>query len=192
MREITQVSPDPTGLRALAHPVRLRMLGLLRLEGPATATSLAARLGLNSGATSYHLRQLERHGFIEDDADRGNARERWWRARHESTRFDTGGDDAALDAGVAFAQVALRHQVEAMQAALDRHVELPADWRAASTASDFNIPMTATAARALVEKIEAILVDAQRAAPPIAAPREPDEKTVTFIFHAFPHPEGRR
>ena len=62
------------------------MLGLLRAEGPATATTLAPRLGLNTGATSYHLRQLAQHGFIVEDAERGNARDRWWRAAHQSTR----------------------------------------------------------------------------------------------------------
>ena len=61
----SSVTPDIAGLRALSHPVRLRMLGLLRTEGPATATTLAQRLDLNTGATSYHLRQLAQHGFIE-------------------------------------------------------------------------------------------------------------------------------
>ena len=55
-RNLRRVVPDATALKALAHPVRLRMLGMLRVDGPATATQLAARLGLNSGATSYHLR----------------------------------------------------------------------------------------------------------------------------------------
>ncbi len=59
---------------------------LLRLEGPATATQLAQQLKLNTGATSYHLRQLAEHGFIEEDHERGDARDRWWRAAHESTR----------------------------------------------------------------------------------------------------------
>ena len=43
------------------------MLGILRTEGATTATALAQRLGLNTGATSYHLRQLAQHGFIVDD-----------------------------------------------------------------------------------------------------------------------------
>ena len=75
--ELTRITPTPLQLRALSHPVRLRMLGLLRAEGPATATGLATRLGLNSGATSYHLRQLATHGFVEDDDSRGDGRERW-------------------------------------------------------------------------------------------------------------------
>jgi DNA-binding transcriptional ArsR family regulator len=49
---------DARNLRGLAHPVRVRMLGLLRTEGPSTATLLGERLGLSSAATSYHLRQL--------------------------------------------------------------------------------------------------------------------------------------
>jgi DNA-binding transcriptional ArsR family regulator len=87
--ERTAVYPDPEGLKALSHPVRLRILGLLRTEGGATATTLAARLGLNSGATSYHLRQLEKAGFIVEDAERGNGRDRWWRAAHQATRADS-------------------------------------------------------------------------------------------------------
>jgi predicted transcriptional regulator len=50
--DLTTITPDPTALKALSHPVRLQMLGLLRSDGPATATSLAQRLGLNSDATS--------------------------------------------------------------------------------------------------------------------------------------------
>src|SRR5262245_28458635 len=53
-----EVLLNERSLRALAHPVRVKLLGLLRIEGPATATGLAEKLGLNSGATSYHLRQL--------------------------------------------------------------------------------------------------------------------------------------
>jgi len=44
-RNVSEIVPDVTALKALAHPVRLRMLGMLRIDGPATATQLAARLG---------------------------------------------------------------------------------------------------------------------------------------------------
>src|SRR5439155_19374639 len=80
------IDVDARTLKAIAHPLRMRMLGILRMEGPATATSLAARLGESSGTTSWHLRQLAEHGFIEEDPERGNRRDRWWRAAHEFTR----------------------------------------------------------------------------------------------------------
>ena len=134
----TRVYTDgATALKALAHPVRMRMLGLLRLDGPATATRLAERLGLNSGATSYHLRQLALHGFIEEEP-RASRRDRWWRARHESTSFvDKTAEGEKLEAGVAFMQAGLAWQVGAMQQALQEFTELPVAWRKATANADF-------------------------------------------------------
>ncbi|MGT2426752.1 ArsR/SmtB family transcription factor [Amnibacterium kyonggiense] len=65
-------------LKALAHPLRVRIFSELSSHGPATASSLAVRLGESSGSTSYHLRQLEKHGYVREDPDRGNGRDRWW------------------------------------------------------------------------------------------------------------------
>lgn len=70
---------DATSLQGLAHPLRVQLCDELGLHGPATATQLGARLGESSGATSYHLRQLEKYGFVEEDPTRGSGRERWWR-----------------------------------------------------------------------------------------------------------------
>lgn len=188
-RKISRIEPDTMALRALAHPVRMRMLGLLRMEGPATATGLADRLGLNSGATSYHLRQLSRHGFIEEDETRGNARDRWWRARHESTVISTkDADEDALDAVTAFAQAALNWQVTQMQRALERHALLSPEWREASTASDYVIPLTAEQAKALTEKLMALLWEAKEAAPPASSECSEGVERVTFVLHSFPSP----
>jgi predicted ArsR family transcriptional regulator len=63
----------------LAHPLRSRVLTLLRTEGPASATALALALGTNSGATSYHLRRLESVGLVADTGT-GRGRTRIWRA----------------------------------------------------------------------------------------------------------------
>ncbi|MEV7142291.1 ArsR/SmtB family transcription factor [Streptomyces tauricus] len=71
---------DPAALKALAHPLRLKLLRHLAVSGPATSTTLAAALGENTGTLSYHLRRLESGGFIEDVPERPNSRERWWRA----------------------------------------------------------------------------------------------------------------
>ena len=131
-RNITSIAPDPTALKALAHPLRLRMLGLLRIDGPATASGLAERLGLNSGATSYHLRQLAQHGFIKEDQQRGSRRDRWWRASHEMTTYLSGDvEGEALDAGLAFLQAALSWQMHQMQGALNAFAALPPEWRQA-------------------------------------------------------------
>jgi DNA-binding transcriptional ArsR family regulator len=77
----------PETLKGLTHPIRLRLLELLQDDGPATATSLAARIGRSSGVTSYHLRVLADNGLITEDAERGNGRDRFWRAVHRGTGF---------------------------------------------------------------------------------------------------------
>ena len=69
---------DMESLKALAHPLRVRILDVLSTYGQFTASGLAERLSESSGATSYHLRQLEKHGFVREVAGKGTARERWW------------------------------------------------------------------------------------------------------------------
>ncbi|GAA4059507.1 winged helix-turn-helix domain-containing protein [Actinomadura miaoliensis] len=76
---------DPGKLKALSHPLRRRILHRLRQHGPATSTTIGEALGVNTGTASYHLRQLEKYGFIEEIAERSTGRERWWR-RAESPR----------------------------------------------------------------------------------------------------------
>ncbi|MFK5634726.1 ArsR/SmtB family transcription factor [Ornithinimicrobium sp. LYQ103] len=73
------MSTDRAALRTLAHPLRSRLLAELRVHGGATGTELAAALGTNTGATSYHLRRLEEVGLVEDTGT-GTGRRRVWRA----------------------------------------------------------------------------------------------------------------
>ena len=70
-----------SAMRALAHPLRLRILDELSAYGPMTASGLASRVGESSGVLSYHLRQLEKHGLVREDESLGTARERWWERR---------------------------------------------------------------------------------------------------------------
>lgn len=78
-------APDVASLKAIAHPLRVRLLGALREHGPATASELGRRFGESSGSTSYHLRQLERFGFVTEAAKQPNARDRRWQALHRYT-----------------------------------------------------------------------------------------------------------
>ena len=186
-RDISRIVPDPTALKALAHPVRLRMLGMLRIDGPATASGLAARLGLNSGATSYHLRQLALHGFIEEDQERGDRRDRWWRASHETTSYVAGNPEGeAMEAGLAFLQAALHWQMQQMQGALRAYPDLPPAWRQASTASDYTIPLTAEGAKDLAERLQGVLMEAMAAAPPLGAPLADGVRPFSIILNAAP------
>ena len=178
--DLTSITPGPEALRALSHPVRLRILGLLRMDGPSTASALATRLGLNSGATSYHLRQLAQHGFVVDAEDRGNGRDRWWRAAHQSTHVPT--DDASPDAVTdrdtndAFMQAVAIVRTEQLQQAVEERPLLPAEWRAASTFSDWGLVLTPARARELMRAMSAVVegweeddADTEGAAPFVVA-----------------------
>ncbi|MDA0637567.1 helix-turn-helix domain-containing protein [Nonomuraea sp. MCN248] len=70
---------DPGALKSFAHPLRLRLYELLEERGPATATQLAGLVGENTGATSYHLRELARHRMIEVVPGMGRGKEKYWR-----------------------------------------------------------------------------------------------------------------
>ncbi len=70
---------DPQAIRALAHPIRLDLLGVLVAIQPATAAECGRRLGLSQATCSFHLRQLERYGFVERAESDGDGRARPWR-----------------------------------------------------------------------------------------------------------------
>jgi predicted ArsR family transcriptional regulator len=156
--ERTSITPTPHQLRALTHPVRLRMLGMLRADGPATSTTLAQRLGLNTGATSYHLRQLAQHGFVVDDPERGTGRERWWKAAHTSTHTDTAtsetpDDPDAADTMDAYLQTVVTIYTERMQQAIEERPLLPQPWRDAATFSDWKVRLGPASAGRLIDAL---------------------------------------
>ena len=157
--DTSSITPGPEGLRALSHPVRLRMLGLLRVEGPATATTLSERLGINTGATSYHLRQLAQHGFIEDDPERGNARDRWWKASHASTqaRPTDAKSDAERDSYEAFLQAVAVFYIQGIQRAVELEATLPREWAEAGTFSDWILRLTPSRAAELRQSLAKVL-----------------------------------
>ncbi len=114
---------DAGAIRALAHPLRLELLDLLRFEGSSTATLLARRLGESSGATSYHLRQLARYGYVEEAPSAGK-RERWWRYR-ERKLVVPGGQAGGMVGRTLLAELLAReaHAVDHFLSAPSRHAE---------------------------------------------------------------------
>lgn len=173
-------------LRAMAHPLRLRLIGSLRKHGPATASELGRRLDESSGATSYHLRILEKYGFVEDDAERNRGRERWWRAVDEGMEWSLDTDDA----GVLEADRALGRQLVSEQARWLRrwNEEMPAwdrPWRAAANSSDQWFELTPDELRLLSDEVLAVF---ERYADR-RTPREGTERAIV-LFHAFPERRG--
>ncbi len=62
------VMHDPRVLRAIAHPVRNRILDRARARtGSLRAADIAAELGIPANQASFHLRQLAKYGLVEED-----------------------------------------------------------------------------------------------------------------------------
>lgn len=151
---------DPQVLKALAHPLRGRLLGLLRIDGPSTATLLGRRLGESSGATSYHLRQLAAYGFVSEITDRGNGREKWWQAMHQSTSWEP--DEVLTQPGGLEAHEQMqRLQIELigrqLRAWAERGRELGPAWDAAVGLSDYALRLTPEQTRQLTAEVYAVL-----------------------------------
>jgi len=184
------VALDGKGLRALAHPVRGQLVGLLRRHGPATATQLAERLGLNSGATSYHLRQLAAAGLIEDDAERGNARERWWRSVYRGQSF-SGGELTAQEPelAVGYLQAVANAYASRTQQTLNEFETMPRTWRELVDLSDCPLLLTPAEARELGQELASLIGRYRRADGPQAADAPAQAERVLVITQLLPEPE---
>jgi predicted ArsR family transcriptional regulator len=148
---------DPRALRAYAHPVRMSLIGLLRTEGPLTATRAGELLGESSGTCSFHLRQLAKYGLVEEAAG-GTGREKPWRATAQLTAVPAATDDPELAAAAG----QLRSMLAQMHFArltrwLAAREEEPAEWQEAAQFGDRMLYVTAEELGDLGERVEALL-----------------------------------
>lgn len=187
MRDQKPVEPavqvsDVRALRALAHPLRNRLLGLLRLNGPATASQLGRAVGESSGSTSYHLRQLAAYGFVEEVEGQGTARERWWRARHRMTSWQAA-ELLAQDGGAEVQDEMTRMQIDQHARLLDawftQKDALGAEWATAASLNDHGMRLRPDQARQLADELNAVL-ERWMAAHPGDQPAEGTELVVVL------------
>ncbi|MDX6409188.1 MAG: hypothetical protein QOE13_2259 [Gaiellaceae bacterium] len=78
----TLVLDKPEQLKALGHPLRVRVLEMLGQEGDWQLTNreLAQRLGVDPGHLHFHVRMLLKSGLIELADENGRGREKPYRA----------------------------------------------------------------------------------------------------------------
>ncbi|MEU8100496.1 ArsR/SmtB family transcription factor [Streptomyces rubiginosohelvolus] len=187
---------DAKGLRAMAHPVRVQVVGLLRKHGPSTATRLAERLGVNSGTASYHLRQLGAAGFVEEDTERGNARERWWRSVHRSTWFnDPELAEREPEAALAYQQSVASIYALRTRQTLNELQTMPRVWRERFDLSDWVLRLTPEETAALYQELGDVIGRYRRDTPENAATAPARAERVGLITHILPElntpaPEG--
>jgi len=176
---------DPKALRALAHPIRMSLIGLLRAQGPLTATRAAELLSESSASTSFHLRQLAKYGMAEEAAG-GQGRERPWQATTMSTYVPDFADDPEFAGASGQYRVVLaeRYFHWLMRWLAERPSE-SAEWQRADMFGDLLLYLTADELTELDTKVRE-LVDryVDRTARPELRPA--DARMVTFLQLAFP------
>lgn len=147
----------PDALKALTHPLRTRMWDYLRDHGSATATELAKAMGESTGQTSYHLRQLERFGFIEDDPERPAARERWWRPVGFQVTPEDLLDERMREDALTLLRARLAGRTAFVLRWIERHREEPREWLDASTSVETSVAMTAAELSAFTDDLEQLV-----------------------------------
>lgn len=181
-----RVVNDIDALKALAHPRRQAVLRQLELHGPATSADLARMLDLNTGATSYHLRELARFGFVEEAPERAHGRERWWRAVRADLRFPRRSrqDAQTRDVVDEMNRLAFEADLE-LFAAAQRDTDDPGEWADALPYSRGSVHVTVEELRRFFEEYIALLNRYKR---PEGEPLPPGARTVLTRFLAFPAP----
>ena len=176
---------DPRALRGLAHPIRLALIGVLRREGPLTATEAGELLGLSAASCSFHLRQLGKYGLAVE-AGGGRGRRRPWRATARTTSWPAVAADPDQAAAATELSVVLAERyLAATLAFLRRRVDEPVEWQRAAMFGDAILYVTADELAQISEQVEAVLGRyGERTEHPRLRP--PGARHVTFVQLAFP------
>ena len=181
---------DPKALRAIAHPLRVRLYELLMAGGPATVSELAEKLGAMVGTVSYHLRQLEAYGYIEAAPELAkNRRETWWRAVPGGLRWSEVALEQApggREASDAARRVLLGRQIDRLRAWNERAEEWDSSWRIAAFSTDMLLTLSPDELEQFGKDVSAVVHRWVEATRDGATPEQSDRRQVFFFAHAFP------
>jgi DNA-binding transcriptional ArsR family regulator len=185
-RELT----DPRTMRALAHPMRIRLLEVLSDAGELTATEAGERLGESPASCSFHLRQLAKYGFVEEAPHAGGGRRRPWRRKGVGTTFsDVHDDPETREAAIALSRVLRDRHLASAQRGLEVSLALPAEWRRAVGMSDYTLYVTPEELTAITHEILAVWRRYQdRIEDP--AKRPDGSRPIQMLAMSYPHRPG--
>ena len=196
MAELRRLELDPVRLKAMAHPLRVEILRVLQQRKRASVTSLADELGETTGAMSYHLRQLARHGFVEqcepdpdDSPTTPGRRQQWWQMAVDeihSSGFGMLADAATSEAAGFLLRESVTQSARDLAHWYATATEWPLAWQRAHTAMNGNLDLDATQTRALADELSALLLKYQQMTP------GPEARTVSVQYALFPTETGDR
>ena len=176
---------DPKALRALAHPIRLQLVGQLRIHGQLTATQAGELLGESSASCSFHLRQLAKYGLVEE-AGGGQGRERPWRATTMFTSWPDYAEDPKVDAAADLLRGVIADQyIAGLMRWFEAKPDEPEEWQQAAQFGDTFMYVTASELSELAERTRE-LADAYLDRQTDPALRPPGARLVSYVHIAHP------
>ena len=178
---------DPLAIRALAHPLRPKLLTVIAGLGRATTADAAKRLGISHGLASHHLGQLAKYGFIEHVQGRDH-RERPWRL--VATSYDWRGARATNDGAAAVDTLEQFQAEQALESFLDwqqRRKDWPDSWCEHAGISTSGVYLTEPELAGLMKDIDALLLRYINERPiDDVDSRPPDSVPVAFTLFTVP------
>ncbi|WP_344669392.1 helix-turn-helix domain-containing protein [Catenulispora yoronensis] len=118
----------------------MALVGLLRTEGPLTATRAAELTGESVASCSYHLRMLAKYGIVEEVP--GPGRQKPWRATTQFTDVPRGLEPAAAAAATDLRVYLAGQYFEHLARALRTTDRLSPEWQDAEQFGDLLLYLT--------------------------------------------------
>ncbi|MFD8206335.1 ArsR/SmtB family transcription factor [Streptomyces sp. NPDC059695] len=179
-------------LKAIAHPLRMRLYRALFVARTATASQLAEQVDEAVSLVSYHLRKLAEHGLIEEaEPQSSDGRERWWQP--SSYGFSIHDEDLRdapelAAAGAAFGRTIDEQRKQMYARFLDERHTWSEEWRAASVSSEWLPRLTAAELASLGGELDALLRKYDQAARAAEAAGDTEgRENVAVHLHGFPY-----
>lgn len=173
-------------LSAIAHPLRRRLLDVLRVHGPQTVGLLSERTATAVGNVSHHVRVLAAAGLLVEAPDLArDRRERWWQLVSRALSWsdaDFDDDPAASATAAAATRLGLQRQLALTRQWLEETPDEP-QWRKAAVSTDAWLSLSPDELAALGEELGE-LFDRWRAH---AQAADGVERSPVFVFaRGFP------
>ncbi|QSB06705.1 winged helix-turn-helix domain-containing protein [Natronoglycomyces albus] len=194
VNDIPQIT-DFAALKAIIHPLRARLYEELFQRGPSTATELAGFVGDSQANCSWHLRQLHKHGFVEE-AEPRKGRARPWKVVDKAFNIDLGRPEteegkvpSAMDMAMEeLGDAMLNQQIDGMHRWVARRRQVEPEWvKASRTSVSFNF-LTVDELQALNDDISALIDKhiASRAERSDPSKRPPGARAIRLTAWAVP------
>ena len=183
----SQPLSDPRVLRAIAHPVRTRILDELSASGPVRAADVARELGIPANQASFHLRQLAKYGLVEEAPEEArDKRDRVWRATAAEGYSVNLSELAAAPGGKAAVEVFRTSKLAWIHGVVDRAFTMSrAEGRGVFATSDHALKLTDEEAHDLRQEIDD-LIDSWATR---TRGRDPDRRTYVLLQLLQPYPD---